>query len=744
MLVTVSLAVPFLFSCNKETPIASLESISVSYIDETDDNKLKELPSSFTLEKGKERVIKVTGNPVTTDRVFTWESSCPEAVQVISSTIKAYSVPSVEKNPVTITVADKEKTKSASFQITVLEKGAQAPVAPTGINMSQTNANLVIGDTLDLFATVTPLDAADRLVDWEILSGSTYVAFDGSTVDPNENAATTSGRKSSTQRIKALAEGVATIKATHRNNTNISATLGVTVTTEPGVIQVESISFVLDDVYVTEGDTTQNNLTIRPFNASDEAKEVEYSSSDTTKATVDQNSGIVTAVAPGTSIITATLKNDTVNPKRFATYTVHVEQRFVNYLHIKEVGTSVWINEELEPESENQHHISSRHFDRGDIFCFALNEGTAWYKYAELENKDANSSSICADGENLRILKSGNYEIYVKTSGHANPGIYIVSLSFDPVDLDPKLLVKYAAGGNADIAISLKQGSETEYEKVMTFNEGDSFVAKIGNETYGYYEIKEESTNQVLEGGFNNYIVVKGNLTLHIYVESGAPDSNGDFIYISTNFVQTYNPTNQKWSYNDISLKGGSQTEYNLLNAEFVANQKVLFYLNGHYFKFSDIKNSSPTKPYLDSDNDGNIVTPYAGTYTFYIETATEGGNGYGIYIDGLPSSSLVTYTLNLDGSNNWILNDSAKIYAWCWNSSTDKGSWIKGVINGNTSITFSVAVDRNMAKFIRCEHEVPDVSVWNDNTASGAIIWNTSDEISLPGSNSTINPSFH
>lgn len=747
---TVALVVPFLFSCDKETEIAPLESISVTYIDKDDENKVKDLPASFSLEKGEERVIKVTGNPESVDRVFTWESSYPDAIQVISSTIRVYSVPPTDKNPVTITVTDKDKTKTASFSIEVLEKGAETPVAPTGINLSHTNANLILGgDSLELLATVTPFDAKDRLVNWEITEGlGTVINFDGPSVDPSESAPTVTGQKSSAQKISAVDMGTATIKVTHRNNPSISATLGVTVTTEPGVIPVESMAFAISDLYVTEGDTTQNNLTIRPFNASEEAREVTYSSSNTTVADVDLNSGIVTAKVPGIAVITATQVNGGLS----ANYTLHVEQRYINYLHIKEKDSAVWTNEELNEASGNEHHIASRHFDRGDIFCFALNEGSTWYKYAEFENKDALATSICADGENLRVLKAGDYEIFVKTAEHANPGIYINPLSYDPVVLNPKLLINYAAGGSDEITITLKAGSETEYNKKLTFNEGDSFVAKISDEIFGYSDIKEESTNQVLEGGLSNYIVVKGNLTLDIYVESGAPDARGDFIYISTNFVQIYNPSTSKWSYKDIPLKGGSETEFNLINESLAANQKILFFLHAHYdgehyegryFKYENIKGASPTKPYLGFDDDGNIVIQEAGTYSFYIETAVDGGNGYGIYIDGLPTGiTYVTYTLNLDSGNSWIINDNAKIYAWCWNLSNQRSFWIQGEIHGTSNITFSVPSDRDKAKFVRCEFEIPDRSAWNEGTA-GANIWNESNEISLSGTSSTISPVF-
>ena len=81
--------------------------------------------------------------------------------------------------------------------------------------------------------------------------------------------------------------------------TSDAATLTVTAAT----VSVTGVSLDKTELSLTVGGTETLTATVAPDNATD--KTVTWTSSDSTVATVDQN-GVVTAVAPGTAVITAT------------------------------------------------------------------------------------------------------------------------------------------------------------------------------------------------------------------------------------------------------------------------------------------------------------------------------------------------------------------------------------------------------------------------------------------------------
>ena len=156
------------------------------------------------------------------------------------------------------------------------------PILAASIELGQASAEMTEGETLQLTATVLPEDATDKSVTW-------------STSDENVATVDDSGL------VTAVAPGTATITATTADGSNLSASC--TVTIEPNIVLATSIELDLDNAEMTEGNTTQLTATVLPEDATD--KSVAWSTNDETVATVDGN-GLVTAVAPGTAIITAT------------------------------------------------------------------------------------------------------------------------------------------------------------------------------------------------------------------------------------------------------------------------------------------------------------------------------------------------------------------------------------------------------------------------------------------------------
>ena len=156
-----------------------------------------------------------------------------------------------------------------------------------------------LGASLQLSATVQPLTAANKTLQWS--SSDEKVA----TVDQ-------SGK------VTAAGDGTCTITAASTDGTNISAECAITVDSK---VYVTGIAVEPKRLSLFTGETGELTATIEPADAT--VPDVVWSSSNEKIATVDQN-GKVTAVAPGKAIITAASKDD--SSKR-ATCTVTVQAK---------------------------------------------------------------------------------------------------------------------------------------------------------------------------------------------------------------------------------------------------------------------------------------------------------------------------------------------------------------------------------------------------------------------------------
>ena len=163
-----------------------------------------------------------------------------------------------------------------------------APVDVSGVTIKQ-STTLAVGETETLAATVAPDNATDKTVTW-------------STSD--ENIATVNNGV-----VTAVAAGEAIITATATNGTEDTSddkTSECKVKVKP---KVSGISLNKESTIIITGKSETLKATVTPEGAKD--KTVTWSTSDGTIATV--NNGVVTAVAAGEAIITATATNGTDN-----------------------------------------------------------------------------------------------------------------------------------------------------------------------------------------------------------------------------------------------------------------------------------------------------------------------------------------------------------------------------------------------------------------------------------------------
>ena len=151
----------------------------------------------------------------------------------------------------------------------------ETDAAVFSVSLSQPTAEMIIGETVQLYATVLPSNANYKSVLWASSKQSVATVSDSGV-------------------ITAVAEGVSTITASAGGK---SATCLVTVSK----VAVVSVSLDWTSYTLEEERSTTLVATVRPANATDS---VIWSSSDTSVAIVDQN-GTVTAVKNGYAIITA-------------------------------------------------------------------------------------------------------------------------------------------------------------------------------------------------------------------------------------------------------------------------------------------------------------------------------------------------------------------------------------------------------------------------------------------------------
>lgn len=160
---------------------------------------------------------------------------------------------------------------------------AKPVIEVTKVNLSKTTLELTEGESDTITATVEPNDATDKSVVWSSDASAVATVTEGT--------------------IKAIAPGTA--KITAKSGTK-SATC--TVTVKAKFIAVTGLKLSSESIDLVEGDSVDLTATVEPANATD--KTVTWKSSKEDVATVAD--GKVTAVAPGSAIITAKASDQVV------------------------------------------------------------------------------------------------------------------------------------------------------------------------------------------------------------------------------------------------------------------------------------------------------------------------------------------------------------------------------------------------------------------------------------------------
>ena len=216
-----------------------------------------------------------------TNKNVTWKSSTPS----IATVDQSGNIKAVSEGIATITVTTEDGSKKDTCEVNVAKK----VIPVTSVSLNKNKLEMVEGEAAQLTATVLPEDATNKSVTWK--SSTESVA----TVDQNGN-------------VKAISGGYTYVYVITVDGNKIDS-CEVIVTKK--VIPVTGVTLDKDKLGLYEDETVQLIPTVLPENATN--KNIIWSSSNESVATVDQN-GNVTAIAaggwgPGLAIITATTED---------------------------------------------------------------------------------------------------------------------------------------------------------------------------------------------------------------------------------------------------------------------------------------------------------------------------------------------------------------------------------------------------------------------------------------------------
>ena len=259
-------------------------------------------------------------------------------------------------------------------------------VAVNAVSVSPTGLNVSVNGTGQLNATVAPSNASNTNVTWS--SNNTAVA----TVNTNGL-------------VSGIAAGsaVITVKTTDGNKT-VTANVTVTSVAVTGVSVSAGNSF-----FITQ--TQQLTDTVAPANASN--KSVSWTSSNSNVATVN-NSGLVTAVNPGTTTIT--VKTTDSNWTASTTVTVNGQQAYT--------GTPINLPGIVEAENFDKGGQNISYYDTDASNNGGQYRTTEAVDIAQISGTNGYTVGWTADGEWLEYtvnVTAGSYSI-IASAASPNSG----------------------------------------------------------------------------------------------------------------------------------------------------------------------------------------------------------------------------------------------------------------------------------------------------------------------------------
>ena len=405
---------------------------------------------TMTLQAGFNYTLQATVTPATaTNKLVTWTSSDERVVKVNSNG----TVSAIAGGKATVTATTVSGGHTASCVFSVLEE-------PTGIELDYNVRNMYIGQVATITPYVLPETATSRDVTWSS-SNSKIVTV------------------SSNGMVTALSRGTAIVTAKTVSG-NYTATCAITVGDK---VNVTGLSIDITNLNILKGESATIVATVEPANASE--KTISWTSSNKKVATVS-NTGTVTAVSTGETVITAVTKDGSYQRQCKITVTQPVTGLSLSFDTLKLArGKSKTLKATITPEDATVKTIVWESSD--DSVATVTSSGV-------IRAKSAGNATILATTEDGTFSASCNVTVYVAVSG--------VTLSAESVSI-PK-------GEKRILTATIAPSDATNQE--LTWTSSNESVAKVDpvtgqitGRTKGTAKITVTST----DGGYTDSCIVE-------------------------------------------------------------------------------------------------------------------------------------------------------------------------------------------------------------------------------------------
>lgn len=388
--------------------------------------------SDFTLEAGETRQLSPDVTADTEDEeAVTWASSNPSVAAVDQTGLVTAQNVTVSGTATITVTSQTDSGKSDSCAVTVTPK-APDPVQPdtpnVTIKLEPEAASIHVGSTLTIQATVTAPEGVSKELAWAPTNGSIRVSWDSS----SSSVATVSLRN-------AKPGDRATITATSVANRAVTAVCAVQVVdalppeaTEV-VITTQANSDGVNYVDIGAGNELTLSASVSPADVSEENGRLTWSSSDSSIARVNANTGVVTGISPGEATITVTTPNGKTDQRK-----IEVSGLLLSYVKKSTTGgrgETVNLTESSEVDIPQYRDISVSY----QAFGNARNKNITW----ESSN---NSVAQVLGGRVTGHYPGSNVTITATADGTSCQATFKVRVSEDVAD-----------------AINVNMGSEPSY-----------------------------------------------------------------------------------------------------------------------------------------------------------------------------------------------------------------------------------------------------------------------------------------
>lgn len=371
-------------------------------------------------------------------------------------------------------------------------------VKAEGVAISQAQARLEPGETLQLAANVKPENATNKNITW---------------VSSNEQAA----EVDQSGVVSAVADGVSVISAITQDG-GFEAACTVTVKEN---VKVTSVSLDCNAARFTHmDDTLQLTAVITPANADN--RKVTWESSDSAIADVDEN-GLVTPVANGVAVITVTTEDGGFTDRCKITVDIPKDpvkvtgiQLDTQSVTLTEAGGTIKLNGKVEPENAYNQEVMWKSF----------NEAAAIVDENGLVTAVANGTAIIA----VTTREGGYAALCEVTVAIPEPVIPVTGISLEPdtallkglgdkLSLNPVVMPENATDKTVTYRSSNPDAATVEEDGVVTAaGEGETVITAV-----------------TLDGGFEAVCKVKVEIPVETVNVTGVTLSQTDALLTKEN-----------------------------------------------------------------------------------------------------------------------------------------------------------------------------------------------------------------